>query len=134
MPAATIAVLCAVLAVAAWAAKAVAIAVAGGLDESPLEGPLFVVGLVAIVAAFGAFGVALAGRRAIGYRALAGVAGALLGLGAVILVESLVGALVPSSAGWVQEEAGLWVAAALTAALLIVWYRRRETSGPATSA
>lgn len=134
MPAATIAVLCAVVAVAAWAAKAVAIAVAGGLDESPLEGPLFFVGLVAIVAAFGAFVVALAGERATGYRALAGVAGALLGLGAVVLVESLVGALVPSSAGWVQEEAGLWVAAALTAALLVVWYRGREASGPATSA
>ncbi len=37
--------------VALWTAKAIAIAVAGGLGKSPLESPLFLLGLLACVVA-----------------------------------------------------------------------------------
>jgi hypothetical protein len=51
-------------AVAAWGIKAVAIGVAGGLEKSPFEGPLFRIGLLALVVAFAAAGVAAAGLLA----------------------------------------------------------------------
>ena len=51
MSASRLAVLAAIASVVAWRLKAVAIAIAGGLDKSPLESPLFVLGLVAIVVA-----------------------------------------------------------------------------------
>ena len=46
MTASRFAVLAAVASAVAWGLKAVAIGIAGGLDESPLESPLFVLGLV----------------------------------------------------------------------------------------
>jgi hypothetical protein len=53
----------AVAAALLWTAKAIAIWTAGGLDESPLESPLFVLGLLAIVIAYIALGVAAARGR-----------------------------------------------------------------------
>lgn len=72
-------------AVITWGLMALAIWIAGGLDKSPLEGPLFFLGLRSIIVTFIALGMVL-----------------------FIVIEGLVGALVPASAGWVQEEAGLW--------------------------
>ena len=113
-------------AVAAWVLKAIAIAVAGGLDQSPLEGPLFFLGLVLICVAFVAAGLAAAAGRDTGMRVLGGVGGLVGGLLLFILVESAVGAAVPDSAGWVKEEAGLWVASVLTAGFMLSWWRRRQ--------
>lgn len=124
MDARRIAALAAVGAVIAWAAKAVAIWVAGGLDESPLEGPLFVVGFLCLLIAFGAVGVALTRGRSTGLRVLGAVAALVVGLVLFVLVESLVGSLVPDDAGWVQEEAGLWVVSVATAAVLLAWLAR----------
>ncbi|MPZ61274.1 MAG: hypothetical protein GEU93_08255 [Propionibacteriales bacterium] len=126
MKALDVAVAAAVGAVAAWGLKAVAIGVAGGLDESPLEAPLFFVGLVATVVAYVAAGVAAVGGRPIWKPILGGVAGIVVGLGVLMLIENGVGSLVPESAGWVKEEAGLWAVSLLTAGALLGWRRRRH--------
>jgi hypothetical protein len=51
-----------------------------------------------------------------------------------LLVESGVGALAPDSAGWVKEVVGLWVGSLLTAAALLVWFRRSHTGPPSRRA
>jgi hypothetical protein len=73
MDVARMARLLALLALAVWLAKAVAIWAAGGLDQSALEAPLFFAGLLTYAA----------------------------------------GAVIPETAGWVTEEAGLWASAAV---------------------
>ncbi|CAN5758363.1 hypothetical protein BH20ACT6_BH20ACT6_12050 [soil metagenome] len=120
-----LAAVAAIVAVVLWAAKALAIALAGGLDESPLEGPLFVIGFLAILTAFATAGVAAVGDRSVGFKVVGAVLGLVGGFVLFLLVETGVGALVPSSAGWVKEEAGLWVASLLTAAVLMAWSARR---------
>ena len=125
MSAARISVIAAITAVAAWGTKGVVIAIAGGLDKSPLESPLFIVGLVASVVAAGAFGVALAARRPAWLRALAGIIAVVIGAGTVLVVQTLVKAVLPDT-GWVEEEAGLWASALLTAAVIIFSLQRRE--------
>lgn len=112
-------------AVVAWGLKALAIGVAGGLDRSPLEGPLFLVGFLLLVLAFVAAGVALP-DGATWRRVIAGGIAVVAGIAFFVLVETGVGALVPASAGWVKEEAGLWVVSVLTAALLVVRRLRRN--------
>ena len=119
----------AVAAVAAallWAAKAIAIWIAGGLDESPLESPLFVLGLLAIVIAYIALGVAAARGRSTLVGVLAGVGGLLVGVAVALVADALAGAVLPDSAGWVQEEAGLWLAAGLTVIVAVGWLLFRE--------
>ena len=127
-------VFAAVGAVVAWALKAIVIAAAGGLDRSPLEGPLFFLGLLLLATAFVAGGLALAVNRGTGVRIFGAIGGLLLGLLAFVLVEEAVGSMVPESAGWVREEAGLWVASVLTAALMLTWWRRRADREPSPTA
>ena len=115
-------------AVVAWGAKAGAIAAAGGLDRSALEGPLFLAGLLLLVLAFIAAGVSVAGGGPV-RRALGGAVAAVVGMVLFLAVETGISALLPESAGWVQEEAGLWVVGLLTAALLGGrWLRRRHSA------
>lgn len=121
-----VATVAAVGAVAAWAAKAVAIAIAGGLDRSPAEGPLFFLGMLCILVAFGAAGVAATAGRSTMLRVLGALGGIAVGLIGFLVVETAVGLVVPSSAGWVQEEAGLWVGSLLFAAIMLTWSRRRR--------
>jgi hypothetical protein len=104
--------------------KGVAIAIAGGLDKSALESPLFIVGLVAMIVAAGAFGAALATRRPAWLRALAVIVAVPLGAAIALGVQALIKALLPDSAGWVEEEAGLWVSALLIAAVILAWLQR----------
>jgi hypothetical protein len=124
------AALCAVGAVVAWGLKAVAIAVAGGLDRSPLEGPFFFLGLGLLVAAFVAAGLALTEGRKVAARILGTVGALVVGIAVSGLVERSVGALVPDSAGWVQEEAGLWAISTITAVAMLIWWttQRRNAS------
>ena len=123
----------AVAAAGSWGLKALVIGLAGGLDRSPLEGPFFFVGLVLLLVAFVAAGVAATTGRPRPVRILGGIGGALVGAVAFFLVETGVGALVPESAGWVKEEAGLWAISVLTAVALLLWVtaqeRGREPSG-----
>lgn len=119
-----IAVYAAVAACVAWGLKALVIWNAGGLDESRFEGPLFGLGLLSIVVAFVALGVSLAPRSGLGWKVLAGAGGVAAGVFLALLVENVVGGAMPDSAGWVREEAGLWVAGALALALTVFRLRR----------
>ena len=118
----------AVGAVVAWALKAIAIAVAGGLSQSRLEGPLFFLGLIFIFVSFVAAGLAATASRGTALRILGALGGAVVGFLLFVLIETAVGAVVPTSAGWVREEAGLWVASVLVAAIMLGWQRRRHGS------
>ena len=112
----------------AWALKAVAIGLAGGLDRSALESPLFALGLVAIVVAFVALGVAVAAGRPVGHKVVGGVLGVVIGVGLSALASWVAAAVIPESAGWVQAEAGLWVAALLAVAVTAYWHSKRATA------
>jgi drug/metabolite transporter (DMT)-like permease len=104
MTASRLAVVAAIVSVVAWGLKAVAIGVAGGLDESPLESPLFVFGLVAIVVAFASLGVAVARERPLAFKVIGGVVGVLIGFGLSMLASVVAAAVIPDSAGWVQPR------------------------------
>ena len=110
--------------VVVWALKAIAIAVAGGLDKSPAESPLFMLGFILFVIAWVAFGVALTAGRGTAIQVAGAVGGLIVGGLLFVLVEDPVGRLVPDSAGWVKEEAGLWVISVLTAVAVLAWSRR----------
>lgn len=126
MSASRLAVLAAIASVVAWGLKAVAIGVAGGLDKSPLEGPLFVLGLVAIVVASASLGVAVAGERTLAFKVLGGLVGVLIGFGLSMLASAVAATLIPDSAGWVQAEAGLWFSALLALGITATWHARRS--------
>ena len=118
-----LAVVAAIATAVAWGLKALAIRLAGGLDKSPLESPLFVLGLISIVVAFAALGVGVAGGRSTAVKVVAGLAGVLVGLALSGLASALAAAVIPDSAGWVQAEAGLWFSALLALGLTVFWYR-----------
>lgn len=102
------------------------------MDKSPLESPLFGLGLVAIVVAFASLGVALARERSLAYKVGGGVVGVLIGVALSVLASTIAAAAIPDSAGWVQEEAGLWVSALLALGVTAVWHTRRGTGRTAT--
>ena len=116
----------AIAAVVIWTAKALAIWAAGGLDESPLESPLFVLGLVAFLVASAALGIVVVGAMASWLRAVVAVGCVVVALLVISLFDTLSGAVLPDSTGWVQEEAGLWVAALLLLAVVLAVTGRRR--------
>lgn len=130
MSASRVAVLAAFAAVVAWALKAVAIGVAGGLDESPLEGPLFVLGLIAVVVAFAALGVAVMAGRARVLKVVAAVVGVLVGLALTMLTSVVAESAIPDAAGWVQAEAGLWFTALVALGATLFWRTRQPEPQP----
>lgn len=109
-----IAPMAAVGAVVFWGLKALAIWTAGGLDQSPLEGPLFGLGALSLAVAFIAIGVVVVGAESAAMRVVSGVAGLMAGVVIFALIEEPVGGMIPASTGWVREEAGLWAVAAVT--------------------
>ena len=113
MSAGRVALIAAVCAVVTWTAKAVAIGLAGGLDESPAEGPLFLLGLLAAAVGAAALGAALAVGRSVAVRAIAGVAGVVTLLLVIIGGGAVAGAVQPADPSWVWAEVNLWVAALL---------------------
>jgi len=127
MNASRLAVLAAIASVVAWGLKAVAIWVAGGLDESPLESPLFVLGLVAIVVAFASLGVAVASERSLAVKVIGGLVGVLVGFGLSMLASVVAEAVIPDSAGWVEAEAGLWFSALLALGVAAFWHSSRDS-------
>lgn len=118
-----IAVIAAAGAVAAWAVKAVAIGVAGGLDKSPFEGPFFMLGLVSGLVAVGALAVSAVGRRQWWARAGAAVGG-LVALIVVVGVTSAALEAVATSDHWVWSELNLWVVS-LAVLALSAWHSPR---------
>jgi hypothetical protein len=118
-----IALWAAVAAAAAWTAKSVAIGVAGGLDKSPFEAPLFFAGLVCFVVAVVALGVAATAGARTWMRVGAGVGAFFAGFAVTVAIDELVGAFHGSGAErhWVWTEFNLWVVSlvALTVALML---------------
>ena len=118
-----IALWAAVAAAVSWTAKSVAIGVAGGLDKSPLEAPLYFAGLISFVVAIVALGFAAISGARTWVRVLAGAGAFVTGVALTIVVDAVVGAF-SSSTGerhWVWTEFNLWVVSltALTVALLL---------------
>lgn len=129
-----IALVAALAAVISWTLKAVAIGTAGGLGESPVEGPLFFAGLISYVVATVAVGVALTRGRPTWVRALAGVVAApAVGIGFNLTVGALVAAVQPADPlrHWVWAEVGLWVVALAGLAFVLVVRARQTASRPA---
>jgi hypothetical protein len=104
-----------------WTLKALAIWEAGGLDKTGLEDVGWAIGALLFLITWSVLGYALAEGRAMWLRVVAVMVGGVLGLA---LVSTLDGAadLLPESAGWVEEEAGLWAAAVIT--LAVAWWQR----------
>jgi hypothetical protein len=118
-------------ATAAWTAKAFAIAAAGGLGRSPLEGPFFLAGLALAVVATAVSGAALVRRR----RLLVRVVGAVAELVGVSLLATLaqlvVTAAQPAHPGWVWGELNLWVIAVVLVGVNLIALRpRRPAAAP----
>lgn len=125
-----IALYAAVAAAVSWTAKAVAIGAAGGLGESPIEGPLFFTGLLFTLVATAALGVALTHGRPAWLRAATGVLAAVgLTLFGVLVADGLVDVLVEPGPQrhWAWAEASLWVVAALMVAATVSVQRRATT-------
>ena len=125
-----IALYAAVAAAVSWTAKAVAIGVAGGLDKSPFEGPLFLTGLLFALVASASLGVALTRGRPAWLRALSGLGAALvLTVAGVVVAGGLVDALVAPEPQrhWAWAESSLWVLAALMVAATFSAQRRATT-------
>lgn len=127
-----IAVIAASAAAVLWAAKATAIGVAGGLDKSPLESPLFIAGLLSFLVGVVALGLTLARRARAPVRVLAGIGA--LGVGFVYAVALSMGidALVePTDARhWAWAELGLWIGGLTLLAAAWSTATRARAGGP----
>lgn len=121
-----IAVIAATTAALAWGAKAVAIGLAGGLDRSPAENPLFFLGLALALVALVALTLSALHSRPLWQR-VAGVPLALVALVAgIAAVDAAIRGLATSD-HWVWAELSLWVSAAV---LLGLTLRRDRRSAP----
>lgn len=102
-----IAVTSAAAAVVAWAAKAVAIGLAGGLDKSAFEGPLFLTGLVFFVVAVGSLAVGAVGPS--WWARATALTGAVVAVVVAIALAGMGVDALTSSDHWVWNELNLWV-------------------------
>jgi xanthine/uracil permease len=121
-----IAVISALICIGAWTAKSVAIGLAGGLDRSPLEGPLFFLGLVSFVATVVLLALALTTARPLALRALAVLVGVVAGVGFSVVTEMVLTTVRPADPSWVWSEVNLWVGAAALFGLVLVTHHRRR--------
>jgi hypothetical protein len=125
-----IAIAASVATVALWTAKTIAIALAGGLGRSPLEGPLFLLGLVSCVVAAVTTGIAVGRPR----RTAGRIAWELAGFLVIALLGTAAGAVVtavqPSSPGWVWGEINLWVMALAVLTISLSPMARRASVAP----
>jgi MFS family permease len=111
-----VAVVAAVTSILAWTAKAVTIGLAGGHDGTAAE-VLFLVGLVAQVAAVVALGLSWARGRSLGVRLAAVLAAPVAAMAVTTLVNGVVQRVQPADPSWVWAEVNLWVGAVLVLAL-----------------
>ena len=128
-----ITLIAAAAAVGLWTLKAVAIGVAGGLGLSPVEGPLFLAGLVSFAVAAFSLGVSVAAGSAAWLRAASGVGALVGGFGAFLLVDGLVAALArPEASGhWVWAELNLWILGAVGLLVALAVHHRRRPAAVA---
>ena len=109
-----------------WTAKAVAIGIAGGLNRSPLESPLFLLGLVCCIVAAAATGVAVAHRQTVLGRTLSAAGGIVAGALVAVAANAVVAAVAPPSPGWVWGEVNLWAMALILLTVNLVLLPRRS--------
>jgi hypothetical protein len=123
----TVALWAAVAAATAWTAKSVSISVAGGLDRSPLEGPLFFLGLACFVVAVVALGIALTAGLATWVRVAAGVGAFAVGFALTLAVDTAVQAFRAPGVErhWVWSEVNLWVVAVVALTVAVALRRDR---------
>lgn len=113
-----------------WTAKTVAIGVAGGLGRSPLESPLFLLGLACCLVAGAATGIAVARRRSTAGRVLSALGGIVATSLVAVIASAVVAAVAPSSPGWAWEEVNLWATVlALLAVNVHLSVRRSRVEG-----
>ena len=124
-----IALIAAITSLVAWAAKAVAIGLAGGLDRSPLESPLFVLGLLAQVVAVFALALAFTSNRPPAARVTAVLAAPVAVVACVSVIGLIVERVQPADPSWVWAEVNLWVVAPLVLGLAML--ARRPAYHPA---
>lgn len=124
-----IAVVTAIATCVLWAAKATAIGLAGGLDRSPLESPLFLAGLVCCCIAVVSLGLHLTRERPGWQRGVAAIGLVAATVAAVPLLVALVDAAVAPDPGrhWAWYELNLWVVAA---AVLVATVAARTRTAP----
>ena len=123
-----IALFSAAAAAALWTAKSVAIALAGGLDRSPAESPLFFLGLIASLVAVSSLLLIWTFGRPWPVRLLAALAGLPALFLLVLALETMIEWVQPAHPGWVWSEISLWVVAAgLLGAAIVV--RRQSGRG-----
>ncbi len=131
MNSSTIALYAAVATAASWTAKSLAIGTAGGLDKSPLEGPLFFAGLVCCTVAALALGVSLTRGRGTWLRAVAGVVGFVVFFLFAQLLDTAVDQIIGGAEAdrhWVWAEVSLWVSAVLVLTLAVGRARAARSS------
>ncbi len=109
-----------------WTAKAVAIGIAGGLDRSPLESPLFLLGFVSFLAAGVTTGLALTRDRSRLASVLAAIGCVLAGIMTAGIGGSVAAAIQPANPSWVWGEVNLWVAMLAMVALNLMWVTPRQ--------
>jgi hypothetical protein len=119
-----IAVIAATSAVVSWALKGVAIWAAGGPGTSPLEGPLFFIGLVCFVVAVCSFALSVVGRPEWWAKG-ATVAGAVITVAVFAAVSGLAVDQLATTAHWVWGEITLWLPA-LAVLAGSTWYASRQ--------
>lgn len=115
-----------------WTMKAVAIGVAGGLDKSPVEGPLFFSGLLSFVVAAVALGIATTSGARTWLRILAGAGAFLAGLAMTLTVDAIIEAVHAPGAErhWVWTELNLWVGAVVVVAIALTVNRGASERQP----
>ncbi len=122
-----IALYAAVAATVAWTAKAIAIGTAGGLDKSPLEGPLFFAGLLCFVVAVLALGVALTSGRPTWLRVVASLVGFAIAFQLSMLLDGFVDSTIGGTEAtrhWAWAEVSLWVSALVVLGVAVAHDRR----------
>lgn len=70
----------------------------------------------------------MAGDRPLVFKVVGGVLGVVIGLALSALASVVAAVVLPDSAGWVQEEAGLWFSALLALGVTAFWYTTRGTA------
>jgi type IV secretory pathway VirB2 component (pilin) len=122
-----IALYAALAAAAGWTAKSIAIGTAGGLGKSPLEGPLFFVGLACFVVAVVALGVAMTRGRPSWLRAVVGVVGFVVFFQCSMLLDTLIDRTLGGTEAdrhWAWTEVTLWISVVIVLVAAVGQWRR----------
>lgn len=132
--AARTAVLFAAAAVGLWAAKSVAIGTAGGLGLSPLEGPLFFLGLGASLLALACLLLTWTRGRSRRIRVLAVLSALPVALILGAVSRTAVWLVEPADPGWPWAELNLWLVAVSFLCVAVVVRRRVVRAEPVARA